>query len=128
MFDFDVSSHRPKTRRSSLSWLPMRPTRSETYFAAVQDELNEERAAALGRTGRRIEAALARCVRLAAELEAEHCAERRQALTDEYRAACDDCQRWRWTLCVQREALGLNEHSWVDRVYPTPPRVDTIVW
>lgn len=98
----------------------MRSSRSETCFAAVQTELNGERAAALGRTGRRLEAALARCAYLEAELDAEHAPKCRQALTDEYREARGDSEQWRWKLCVQREALGLNDHAWVDRIYPTP--------
>jgi hypothetical protein len=98
----------------------MRPSRTESGFAAVQEELNGERAAALGRTGRRLEAALARCAHLGTELEAEHPPNSRQTLTDEYRAARDDSERWRWKLCVQREAIGLNDHAWVDRIYPIP--------
>jgi hypothetical protein len=98
----------------------MGPSRSETSFAAVQTELNGERAAALGRTARRLEAALARCAHLGTELEAEHPPKSRRALTDEYRQARDDSEQWRWKLCVQREAIGLNDHAWVDRIYPPP--------
>ena len=98
----------------------MRASRSETHFGAVQTELNGERAAALGRTARGLEAALARCAYLGSQLEGEDATESRDALTAEYRAARNDSERWRWKLCVQREAIGLNEHSWVDRVYPTP--------
>jgi hypothetical protein len=99
----------------------MRPSRSETSFAAVRTELNGERAAVLGRTARRLEAALARCAYLSTGLEAEHPQKRRQALTDEYREARDDSEKWRWKLSVQREAIGLNDHTWVDRIYPAPP-------
>ena len=98
----------------------MTSTRAERAFAAVQQELDVERAAVLGRTGRRLEEAIAACVALGRRLDAttDECA--RTALLAEYESARADSEEWRWRLCVQREAIGLTEHRWVDRVYPPP--------
>src|SRR5215207_5495169 len=95
-------------------------SRSESFFVAVQTELDGERAATLGRTARNLELALARCAYLNIALEGEDRPERREVLTNAYRDAREASERWRWTLCVQREAIGLHEHSWVDRIYPAP--------
>ena len=94
---------------------------SERFHAAVQQELNEERAAVLGRTGRRLEESLARCRALGRQLEAVAEGPARARLLADYRAARNDSEEWRWRLCLQREVLGLTEHRWVDRVYPPPP-------
>ena len=36
----------------------------------------------------------------------------------EQRRAHAEAERWRWVLCVQREAIGLCDHRWIDAVYP----------
>jgi len=98
----------------------MTSTRSERAFAAVQAELDGERAAVLGRTGRRLEAAIATCHAVARRLDATTDDGARAALLAEYRSARAASEEWRWRLHVQREAIGLTEHRWVDRVYPPP--------
>lgn len=96
----------------------------ERWFAGLQAELDEERAASLGRTGRQIDEQLARCRALAAQLDgaADEDPARSGEILDEYREARAEFERWRWELCVQREALGLLDHRWVDLIYPTPAR------
>ena len=94
--------------------------RAEHAHASLEAELNEERAAVLGRVARRLEEARARCAELAARLDAADGADP-QVLAD-YRAAHDDAELWRWVLCLQREAIGLYDHRWVDAVYPPLPR------
>jgi hypothetical protein len=96
-------------------------TRSERAFAAVQQELDVERAAVLGRTGRRLEEALAACVAIGRRLDATTDEDARTELLAEYRSARALSEEWRWRLHVQREAIGLTEHRWVDRVHPPPP-------
>jgi len=97
--------------------------RAELWFSALQAELLEERAHALGRTGRRIDEQLDRCRALAARLDQAHRGDgsTSAALLDDYRAARSEFERSRWKLCVQREALGLHDHRWVNQIYPTPP-------
>ena len=97
----------------------MTSTRAERAFAAVQQELDNERAAVLGRTGRGLEAGARQVRRRSAA-----CSTRRPTTT---RAPCCSpstarrgpaSEEWRWRLHVQREALGLTDHRWVDRVHP----------
>jgi hypothetical protein len=94
--------------------------RSERFHAAVQAEIDEERAAVLGRVAERLERARARCTELAAALDAS--AEPDAQTVAAYRAAHDESEHWRWVLCLQREAIGLYDHRWVDAVYPSLPR------
>ncbi len=94
---------------------------SERYHAAVQQELDNERAAVLGRTGRRLEESIATCLDLGRRLDVETDTAARARLAAEYRAARDVSEHWRWRLCLQREVLGLTEHRWVDQIYPPPP-------
>jgi hypothetical protein len=91
-------------------------TALERYFEALMAELNHERAAVLGRFGRRVEEALDACaVEQAAADNGDE-----EALV-RYRAARLEAQRAIADLCLQREVLGLIDHSWVHRIYPTPP-------
>ena len=89
---------------------------AERYHNAVRAELDEERAAVLGRVARRLEQARARCEALGARLDAAATPD--PELLAEHRLAHAEADRWRWVLCVQREAIGLFDHRWVDAVYP----------
>lgn len=42
-------------------------------------------------------------------------------LVDEYREARAAFEHARWQLCVHREAIGLNNHRWIDNIFPMPP-------
>jgi len=94
----------------------MSQERSERHHSHVLAELNEERAAALGRIARRLERARA----LAEELGAAIDGVERPAgdVVEAHRRAHAEAEHWRWMLCVQREANGLYDHHWVDVVYP----------
>lgn len=96
----------------------MRRDLAERNFAFVESELNQERAAALGRAVRRVEASHQRCAQLVELLDESGDT---QALVDyrDARAAFEQC---RWELCVHREAIGLNNHRWIDGMFPMPPR------
>lgn len=98
--------------------------RTEAAFAALETELKQERAATLGRIGSKLEAELERCRTLYAELT-EHSDDDRPATRlarrERYRQAYCECEQLRWMLCVQRESMGLLDHSWVNRVFPLPP-------
>jgi hypothetical protein len=93
--------------------------RAEAY-ARVEQEFQQERAAALGRIAGTLEPLLARLETLRQRAEgvngpardaviAEHAEVRTQALT------------YRWYLEVQRESVGLRRHDTLDAIYPVPP-------
>jgi hypothetical protein len=90
--------------------------RAERYHAAVQAELDEERAAVLGRVTRKLERARERCVELADALDAATVPDPRVLAA--HRAAHAEATELRWILTIQREAIGLYDHRWVDAVYP----------
>jgi hypothetical protein len=92
----------------------------ETLFADLDAELNRERAAALGRAARKLEAQLRRCSELQGRIETMPAGDT-SALTRQYREAREESERLRWNFHVQREALRLYDHRWVDRIYPRPP-------
>ena len=86
----------------------------------LEQEIQQERAAALGRIARTLEALLGRLemIRQRADtvsgpvretVVAEHAEVRAQATT------------YRWYLEVQREAVGLRRHDTLDDIYPIPP-------
>ncbi|MBI5088833.1 MAG: hypothetical protein HZB15_08255 [Actinobacteria bacterium] len=93
---------------------------SEQAFAAVQSELAQERADALARAGHKVQVEFDRCHRLLARLESGDGGH--HDLLAEYRAARAAFEHRRWQLHVHREAIGLNDHRWVDRVFPMPER------
>ena len=82
-------------------------------YAALQYEIAEEKASALGRLGRRLDAALtalAACPRTSSNRKI------RDALVQEAGYAL-------WLLAVQREAMGLNRLGHVLQVYRVPNEV-----
>ena len=89
---------------------------------AVEAELTEERASALGRAGRKLEEQFDRCRHLAGLIDSDAHDMGSDQLLTEYRRAVEEFEHYRWRLCVQREALGLYDHRWVDRVFPRPER------
>ena len=80
----------------------------ESADVALRHEIVEEQAAALGRIGRKAEAALAAL--------RDHQGEGRAAVL---KAAADAV----WRLFVQREVLGLRDHSQLVRDYAIPREV-----
>jgi hypothetical protein len=96
------------------------PDRAERFHAAVEAELNEERSSVLARVGRQLELARTRAEALGVELD--EASEPGPEVLAEHRAAHAEAVRWRWVLCVQREAIGLYDHRWVDATYPVPRR------
>jgi hypothetical protein len=88
----------------------------------LEREIVQEKAAALGRAGERLEAALITARSLAATLDDERDPARRAALLEEYEAARRQAAAARLMLLIQREAIGLRHHRDVDRQFPEPPR------
>jgi len=91
-------------------------------FERLEREIVHEKAAALGRAGERLEAALAAARALGHTLDAEREPARREALLHEYEAARRQVAAARLMLVIQREAIGLRHHRDVDRQFPEPPR------
>jgi hypothetical protein len=91
-------------------------------FARLEKEIVKEKAAALGRAGERLEAALATVAALGQALDAESDPARRTPLLEEYEAARRRALHARTMLLIQREAIGLRYHRDVDRHFPEPPR------
>ena len=91
-----------------------------TFIDLIEDEFAQEKASALGRLGRALEARLAAL----AQFDASHArgavsAEQRQlraALVGEASVAL-------WQFAVQREACGLRDMRYVLRDYGVPPEV-----
>ena len=83
-------------------------------YAVLQDELLEEKASALGRLGRRLEAALAALV--ACPKEAGSDPEIRKQLVKQAGYAL-------WMFVVQRESCGLRDTARMMRQYEVPKEV-----
>ena len=91
---------------------------AERYFDFIEAELNAERAAVLGRYGRRVEQALAMCKERQVELDVDD-----PSSVAAYRSARERVLEAVAAFCFQREMIGLTEHSWVYRIYEVPPAV-----
>src|SRR5688500_5438811 len=91
-------------------------------FERLEQEIVKEKAAALGRTGERLEAALADAAALRLALDGETDAARRTTLLREYEGARQRALLARTMLLIQREAIGLRHHRDVDQQFPEPPR------
>ncbi|MFQ5914940.1 MAG: hypothetical protein ACE5JS_17365 [Nitrospinota bacterium] len=85
---------------------------------AIEVEIEQEKASALGRTGAKLRA----CIERVRELEAIWTGEPQALrLWENYRRAVDRAQLYKYYLIVQREAVGLTAHEDVDRFYSIPP-------
>ena len=89
-------------------------------FQRVEKEILGEKAAALGRAGERLEAALAELRAVTAQLTNAGDDTRREALRGAYRAARARARTARLHLLIQREAVGLRSHRVVDQQFPEP--------
>ena len=102
-------------------------TRRGEGLRRLERELAAEKAAALGRTGERLERALSEARELAARLRATADERDRARLADDYGAARVRALEARLALLIQREALGLRRHATVDQQFPEPPRVADVL-
>lgn len=91
-------------------------------FERLEKEILGEKAAALGRAGEKLEAALAVTTELGQALDRETDPARRVALLAEYDSARRLAATARTMLLIQREAIGLRHHRTVDQQFPEPPR------
>ena len=96
--------------------------RTAEAHARIKEEIAREKAAALGRAGERLEAALATVARTAAAWRTASEAAARECLGREYDAAWRAADAARLALLIQREAVGLRDQRVVDQQFPRPPR------
>jgi hypothetical protein len=89
----------------------------------TEREIAAEKAAALGRAGERLDAALRDCALAHARVMTAGTPEARGRLAGEYERCRQAALLARRTLLIQREALGLRQHRVVDQLYPEPPRL-----
>ncbi|MFO7181474.1 MAG: hypothetical protein DIU78_022410 [Pseudomonadota bacterium] len=85
-------------------------------LSPLEQEILKEIAEALGRSGERLERAIASYCAIAAEAGADPDPVQRRRLDAERR----EIRRAREALIIQREALGARTHDAVDRHYPLP--------
>src|SRR5689334_2994313 len=88
----------------------------------VEKELLAEKAAALGRAGESLTAALAALGKIDAELAAA-APDQRQALRVRRRELRDLAAERLWYVLVQREAVGIFQHEGLMREQRVPPEV-----
>ena len=88
----------------------------------IKEEIVREKAAALGRAGERLEAALAEVSALARTWQDTREAGPREQLAREYDRAWRAAEAARLALLIQREAVGLRDQRVVDQQFPRPPR------
>jgi hypothetical protein len=96
-------------------------THAREGFRRLEQEIAGEKAAALGRAGERLEAALQRAAAVGRALDTAAEAVTRERLAAEYEAACREAEQARLSLLIQREAVGLRQHRVVDQQFPAPP-------
>jgi hypothetical protein len=91
-----------------------------TFIDLIEDEFAQEKASALGRLGRTLEARLAAL----AQFDASHAREAASAEQRQLRAALvGEASVALWHFAVQREACGLCDMRYVLRDYGVPPEV-----
>jgi len=97
-------------------------SRLQDAHRRINAEISQEKAAALGRAGERLEAALSHAAELGRRLDAATNLEEQERLLGEYERARLRAMHARLALLIQREALGLRHHKMVDQQFPEPPR------
>ncbi len=95
--------------------------RAETQ-RRIDEEIRREKAAALGRAGEHLEAALEDVHALGRRLDAATDPRAHARLFDEYERARRRADAARHALLIQREAIGLRTPRAVDQLFPEPPR------
>lgn len=100
----------------------MRPDTLQS-FTKVEQELQQERAAALGRIGKTLEELIAKSCALQIRIETAS-TDDRVGLVAEYRETWARARTYRWYLEVQREAIGLRRHERLDEMYRLPAAPD----
>ena len=101
-----------------------RNRRRQEALGETQKEIVAERAAALGRIGRRLESYISHLRLVQAEIEHLDGEKRIEKLRS-YAEAHRNAELYLWYLRIQREVNGFTDHSDLDQIYriPGPIRV-----
>ena len=91
---------------------------------AVLRQLNEERVAPLTRISRTLESTIEQLQAIRTRVECLS-GDASSADTNEYDRLRARATQYRWYLEVQREALGLRHHGFLDRFYAVPGPLQT---
>ncbi len=91
----------------------------EHALRSIEEELRHERAAALGRTGQKLEALIQEAEAALEQARACALAERADAW-QRFRESRDRARYQLWCFIVQREAVGLRDHTEVESFYRVP--------
>jgi len=102
-------------------------TRPHETHRRINAEIAQEKAAALGRAGERLETALAHVAAVGRRLDAAPDGDAEARLLGEYETARVRAHHARLALLIQREAVGLRHHRIVDQ-FPEPPRRAASRW
>jgi len=94
-------------------------TPTERLFRRTEEELLAARADPLVRIADKLEKQLAELERLGRKAGTASGTDRRQ-LCERHAALLRRARRQRWYLVVQREAVGLRDHSVLSELYPLP--------
>lgn len=89
---------------------------------ALEKEIIQEMALALGRAGEKVDVALLRLELAGKALAAAIDADERARLTVAFNALRDAALTARHELRIHREAVGIRRNDVLDREYPIPPR------
>lgn len=92
-------------------------------FGTLERELNEERAATLRRISTTLESLIEQLHASRERLQHLSGPARRREVAA-YGEMRREAIRYRWYLEVQREALGLRQHQYLDEFYEIPRRID----
>lgn len=98
-------------------------SRAREAHGGIEREIAQEKAAALGRAGERLQEALDAAAALAGRLRAATDPDTIAALAREYETARAHARARRLALIIQREAVGLRQHRSVEQQFPEPRRL-----
>ncbi len=90
---------------------------------AIEVQLRAEAASSVRALGQRIERQLAELQQLGQQVRAMAPSPARDRKLTEYDEKRRDAEYRKWTLIVQREAMGLYNHDDVEEIYRVPPKL-----
>jgi hypothetical protein len=92
----------------------------EAAHEVLEQEIVAEMAAALGRSGAKVDLALLRLEMAGREVDAAADGEGRSALVARFNALRAEALRARQELAIHREAVGFRRNQELERLYPVP--------
>lgn len=90
---------------------------------AIEVQMRAEAAASIRALGQRVERQITELQQLCQQLKAMAPSPARDKKLAEYNEKRRDAEYRKWTLIVQREAMGLFNHDDVEEIYRVPPKL-----